>query len=97
MKNFNIKIRLKNPLFIASIIMSVLLPILGYMGMEISDITSWQTLGNILMNAIKNPYVLGMVVVSIYNSCIDFTTEGIKDSNLVLQKSSVKDKVLEKK
>lgn len=92
MKNFNIKLRLKNPLFIASLMMSILVPIMSYMGIEVKDITSWQTLGNILMEAIKNPYVLGMVIVSIYNSCIDFTTKGLMDSEIVMNKTNIKDK-----
>lgn len=88
----NLKIRLKNPLFIASIVMSVLTPILTYMGITVQDITTWKALGDILLQAIMNPYVLGLVVVSLYNSCIDFTTPGLKDSQRVLEKSNIDDK-----
>lgn len=91
MKNFNIKLRLKNPLFIASVVMSILTPILGYMGITVQDVTSWKALGDILMQAIANPYVLGLVVVSLYNTCIDFTTKGLMDSELVMNKTNVKD------
>lgn len=87
----NLKIRLKNPLFIASIVMSVLTPILTYMGITVQDITTWKALGDILLQAIMNPYVLGLVVVSLYNSCIDFTTPGIKDSQRVLEKNDIND------
>lgn len=91
-KKINFKLRLKNPLFIASIIMSVLIPIVGYMGIGIENITSWQKLGEVIFEAVKNPYVLGIVTISVYNCCIDFTTKGLSDSEIVLKKSSFKDK-----
>ena len=37
-------------------------------------------LGQILLGAIKNPYVLGMVMVSVWNALNDPTTAGIGDS-----------------
>lgn len=85
----NWKIRFKNPMFIAQLVMSVLLPVLGYAGLKVSDLTSWQTVGDLLMQAISNPYVLGLVVVSVYNAIIDPTTKGVKDSERVLDKNKV--------
>ncbi len=90
-KKMNLKVRLNNPLFIASVVMSILTPILGYMGITVQDVTSWKALGDILMQAIANPYVLGLVVVSLYNTCIDFTTPGLKDSQRVLEKKDIND------
>ena len=37
-----------------------------------------------LFEAVKNPYVLGMVVVSVWNAINDPTTEGVSDSNLAM-------------
>lgn len=76
----NMKVRFSNPVFIAQIIMSVLLPILTYMGLTVQDMTSWSLLGNALFEAIKNPYVLGLVVVSVWNAINDPTTKGVGDS-----------------
>ena len=90
-KKMNLKVRLNNPLFIASVVMSILTPILGYMGITIENITTWKALGDILIQAIANPYVLGLVVVSLYNTCIDFTTPGLKDSQRVLEKNDIND------
>ena len=90
-KKMNLKVRLSNPLFIASIVMSILTPILMYMGITVQDITSWKVLGDILLQAIANPYVLGLVVVSLYNTCVDFTTPGLKDSQKVLEKNDIND------
>lgn len=90
-KKMNFKIRLQNPQFIASVVMSILTPILMYMGITVQDITTWKALGDILMQAVANPYVLGLVVVSLYNTCVDFTTPGLKDSQRVLEKNDIND------
>ena len=63
--NINLKVRLKNPIFIAQLVMSVLLPILTYMGLTVEDLTTWKALGDALFEAIRNPYVLGLVIVSV--------------------------------
>lgn len=76
----NWKVRFKNPLFIANLFMAVLLPILTYFGLTVQDITSWSKLGEVLLGALSNPYVLGTIIVSIWNAINDPTTEGIKDS-----------------
>ncbi len=76
----NLKVRLKNPVFILQIVLAVLTPILAYAGITASDITTWGKLGELLFNAISNPYVLGLVGVSVWNALNDPTTKGIKDS-----------------
>lgn len=76
----NWKVRFKNPVFIFQLILALLLPILAYMGLTFKDITTWPKLGSILFNAIKNPYVFGLIVVSLWNAINDPTTKGIGDS-----------------
>lgn len=76
----NWKIRFKNPVFIAQLILSVLTPILAYAGLTIQDITTWGALGNLLVSALSNPYVLGLVIVSVWNAVNDPTTAGVSDS-----------------
>ena len=80
----NLKVRFRNPLFIAQIILSVIMPILTYMGLTVEDLVTWQLLGNALLEAVKNPYVLGLVVVSVWNALNDPTTKGIGDSEQAL-------------
>lgn len=82
----NWKVRFKNPLFIAQLVMSVLVPIVGYAGITLADLTSWGALGTLLLNAISNPYVIGLVIISVYNAIIDPTTKGQKDSTKILNK-----------
>lgn len=80
----NWKVRFKNPLFIAQMILAVLTPILAYAGLTVKDLTTWQALGDLLMGALSNPYVLGLVVVSVFNAITDPTTSGVKDSEQAL-------------
>lgn len=80
----NWKVRFKNPLFIAQMILAVLTPILAYAGLTVKDLTTWQALGDLLMGALSNPYVLGLVVVSVFNAVTDPTTSGVKDSDQAL-------------
>ena len=76
----NIKIRVKNPVFWFSIILAVFTPILAYMGITTADLTSWSAVLDVLKSAVMNPYVLVLVVISVYNTLIDPTTTGITDS-----------------
>lgn len=80
----NWKVRMRNPLFWVQVLLAVLMPILAYMGLTVEDLTSWAILGTTLLEAVKNPYVLGLVVVSVWNAVNDPTTEGVKDSNLAM-------------
>ena len=80
----NWKIRCKNPVFIAQLILAVLTPILAYAGLTLQDLTSWAALGQILLGAISNPYVLGLIAVSVWNALNDPTTSGVRDSERAL-------------
>ena len=76
----NLKVRFKNPVFIVQIILAILTPILAYANLTAQDITTWETLGNLLLGAVKNPYVISLVLVSLWNALNDPTTAGVKDS-----------------
>ena len=80
----NIKVRFRNPVFIAQLILAVLTPILAYAGLTMQDLTTWKALGDLLLSAVKNPYVLSLVVVSVFNAITDPTTAGITDSDRAL-------------
>lgn len=73
----NWKVRFKNPLFIAQLGMSILVPILAYAGLTVQDLTTWKALGDLLLGAFSNPYVLGLVAISVYNAVLDPTTRGL--------------------
>lgn len=80
----NWKVRFKNPVFWVNIAAAVLLPILAYMGLSWEDMTSWSALGNVLVDAVKNPVILASVVCSVWNALNDPTTAGISDSDLAM-------------
>lgn len=80
----NWKVRFKNPLFYVQIVLSVLTPILTYLGLTAIDLTTWAKLGDVLLQAISNPYVLSLVIVSVYNALVDPTTKGFSDSENAL-------------
>ncbi|NRG47560.1 phage holin [Bacillus sp. CRN 9] len=81
----NWKIRFKNPIFISQLLLSFIVPILGYFGLTAQDITTWASLFSLLVDAFSNPYVVVLVIISIWNAVTDPTTRGIKDSNLAKQ------------
>lgn len=80
----NWKVRIKNPVFWASLAAAIVCPILTYMGISWVEITSWGALGSLLVDAIKNPVIIVSVIVSVYNLIVDPTTAGISDSTQAL-------------
>lgn len=76
----NLKVRFKNPVFIAQLILSVLTPIYVYYGLTAQDITSWGKLFDLIIDAISNPYVVSLIAVSLWNAINDPTTRGMADS-----------------
>ena len=81
----NIKVRIKNPVFCVQIVLSILTPILAYAGITAQDLTTWVKVGEILLLAITNPYVLALVLVSVWNTLNDPTTKGITDSERAMR------------
>jgi len=76
----NWTVRLKNPVWWAQMALAVLAPILAYAGLTAQDMTTWAALGGLLLDAVRSPYVLGMVAVSVWNALNDPTTAGVSDS-----------------
>ena len=87
----NLKVRFKNPLFYVQLVLSVLTPILTYLGLTATDLTTWAVLGDVLLKAISNPYVLSLVIVSVYNALVDPTTKGFGDSAKALTYNTPKE------
>jgi len=81
----NMGLRLKNPVFLLQVAMAIVLPILGYFGIRIEDITTFQKLGEVLFSAISNPYVLILIGTSLMNALNDPTSKGLLDSKKAKQ------------
>lgn len=73
-------VRIKNPLWWAQIICAIILPVLAYFGLNWQDMTTWEKLWHLLVQAIQNPVVAVSMIVSVINAINDPTTAGIKDS-----------------
>lgn len=76
----NLKVRFKNPVFYAQLVLSIILPMLAYAGLSAPELTSWAILSGLFVDSLNNPYVIAMVVVSIWNALNDPTTKGLGDS-----------------
>ena len=85
MKLINVKVRLKNRVFIVQLLLAVLTPMLAYAGLTMQDMTTWKALGDLIVNAISNPFVLMLVIQSVWNAINDPTTKGIKDAPHVMK------------
>ena len=82
--NWKVRFNAKNKAFLARFAVAVLLPILGYYGLKTSDLTTWQAVLDVIVKALSNPYVLGMMVVNVINILPDPTTSGLSDSEQAL-------------
>ena len=80
----NWKVRIKNPVFWVQIVVAVILPVLAYFGLSWEDMTTWGAIGQVLLDAVKNPVVIVSVVVSVFNTITDPTTKGLSDSTRAL-------------
>lgn len=88
----NWQVRAKNALFWLQIALSVFLPVLGYMGLTLQDITTWGKFLGVIVSALANPYVFGMIIIGILNAITDPTTSGVGDSELAMTYTKPKEK-----
>lgn len=86
MKNINWKVRFNkdNITFIIRFVAALLIPVLAYLGLEVTDLTSWKLIGDVLLQFISNPFLLGLTVINALNMIPDPTTKGITDSEKAL-------------
>lgn len=84
MLNWKVRFNKKNILFITQVIVSVVIPVLTYFGLQACDLTTWSKVWETFMQAISNPYVVVMAIVSLFNAVTDPTTKGISDSTSAL-------------
>ena len=61
-------------------IMVTFAAVLAYAGLTAADLTTWESVGALLCNAVRNPYCLFLVLSSVWNAVNDPTTKGVADS-----------------
>lgn len=84
MTKINWKVRAKNVQFWITIALAIFAPLFAYYGISGADLTTWQSVGHLIKDAVSNPYVLVIIAVSVYNAILDPTTAGIADSKRAL-------------
>lgn len=80
----NLRVRAKNPVFWVQVALAVATPVAAYFGITPQSLTSWPAIGQVLLDAVQNPYVLMMAAVSVWNALNDPTTRGVLDSDTAL-------------
>lgn len=78
--NMNWKVRIKNPTWWIQAIISIVAPIMGYLGITSADITTWTALWEAMQTAISNPHVIGLALLGVWHTLNDPTTKGLFDS-----------------
>jgi len=80
----NWKVRIRNPQFWITVGLSVITPLFAYYGITGADLTTWQSVWTLIMDAVSNPYILALIAVSTYNAILDPTTASLSDSSRAL-------------
>ena len=80
----NWKVRFKNPVFWFNLAASIFLPRLACRGFNGEDMTRWQAVGNVFLQAVQSPVIVVSVLVSVWNLLNDPTTKGLSDSSQAL-------------
>ena len=79
----NWKVRFANPTFWIGLIGAIGAPILAYLGIAASDLTTWGSVGEAIIAVFTNPYLLSLAILaalSFLGVIVDPTTHGLSDS-----------------
>lgn len=76
----NWKVRFKNPLFYAALILAIVAPIGISFGVHLEDLTTWPMVWDIAKKAILTPHLVITVFIAVVAFLIDPTTKGLEDS-----------------
>lgn len=78
-------VRINNPVWWFQIFLAVFTPLLTYYGLNYNNLTRWDTLWDLLKKALGNPYILGLIIINLFNTINDPTTKGFSDSARALK------------
>ncbi|MEA4853236.1 MAG: phage holin [Christensenella sp.] len=88
MKKINWRVRAKSPQFWIGLLGVIASPVLAYYGLSYTDMTTWDSIGNVLQMFFTNPFLIGTVVMaalSFVGVLADPTTKGISDSKQAME------------
>lgn len=75
--------RYQNPIFWFNTAMSIIMPLLAYFKTTPNDLTTWDSVITLIKDALKNPYVLGLMFVSLWNNFTNPFGKPKKDETLI--------------
>lgn len=78
--NWKVRFNKKNVAFLARFAIAILMPVLAYQNLKLEDLTTFDTLGKLVIALISNPYLIGLTFVNAFNMIPDPTTTGLGDS-----------------
>lgn len=88
----NWKVRARNPVFWAQVLVAIISPILVGLGLQWEDMTTWAYLWEALCRAVSNPVIVVASLGSLWACITDPTTQGTGDSIQALTYSKPKKK-----
>lgn len=91
----NWKVRIKSVQFWVGLIGVIMSPILAYLNLSYSDLTTWESVGEIFTAFFTNPFLIGtviMAVLSFIGVITDPTTKGMEDSEQAMTYTKPKEK-----
>ena len=94
MKKINWKVRAKSPQFWVGLLGVIASPVLAYYGLSYADMTTWESIGNVLAQFFTNPFLIGtvvMAVLSFIGVLTDPTTKGVSDSEQAMEYTKPKE------
>lgn len=89
--NWKVRFNKKNVAFLARFAIAILMPVLAYQNLKLEDLTTFDTLGKLVIALISNPYLIGLTFVNAFNLIPDPTTSGFGDSAQALEYTDPKE------
>lgn len=77
--------RLPNVQFWVRLVLISFLPVLGYLGMNGTDLTSWTIVLDTLVRFFSNPYLVGLYLITLYQSFVSTKKKTINTVNKELE------------
>lgn len=87
----NWKVRFKNPLFYAALVLAIVAPVGVTFGINFEDLTTWPLVWDIAKKTFLTPHLVITVFIAVVAFLIDPTTVGLSDSRDALRYRKPKD------
>lgn len=88
----NWKVRFKNPLFYAALVLAIVAPVGVTFSVNFEDLTTWSMVWEITKKALLTPHLVITVLIAVVAFLIDPTTEGLSDSKDALRYKKPKER-----